>query len=120
VICQELGVQQAEATGFKPCYQIYQCDLAGITLMREHAFSEKCACQPDTIETTDQIVVAPNFDSMAATHIKQFPVECADAVIYPGALATGLPCSAAINYTLKIVVDSNFDAPLPDRAGEAA
>jgi len=118
MIGQKLRIEQGEPAMIEPGGEIDQCNLAGVTLARKHAFAEKRTGDPDPVESAHQGAIAPDLNGMAVAEVEQLAVERANALVDPGAVAPGMRLRAAIYDRLEIVIDAHLEALLADGAGK--
>src|SRR5438309_2242507 len=114
MLCHELRIKEAIATGLEARHQMHQRDLAGIGFPAEHAFAEEGAAQGYAVKPADQAPVQPGLDAMGVTEDKQLATEIEDRVVDPGLAAAGCRCRAILDDVGKGAIAGDVEAALAD------
>jgi hypothetical protein len=115
----ELGIEQAEATGSQAGDKMDKGHLAGIARPGKHAFAKEGSTELDAIKATDELAVLPALEAVGMASVKELSVKAFDLPIDPG-LGAALPGgSAGGNHSRKVLVACDREALASHRAGKA-
>ena len=92
-----------------------ECQFAAIRLQGKHAFADETPSDCDTVETTNEFVVIPNFHACSQVLAVEFCIGLDHFLAQPGSFFLNTQTTAIIDYTFEIPVDGHLIAVLVDQ-----